>query len=67
MAVAVATVEAIAVTDAAMDVVIAIKSIAYHSKKKAEVSKLPLFFLVPSNCTTCIASLIPLQCIRQHA
>ena len=33
MAVAVATVEAIAVTDAAMDVVIAIKSIAYHSKK----------------------------------
>ena len=28
----------------AMDVVIAIKSIAYHSKKKAEVSKLPLFF-----------------------
>ena len=44
MAVAVATVEAIAVTDAAMDVVIAIKSIAYHSKKKRKFQNFRFFF-----------------------
>jgi hypothetical protein len=63
---AVVIVEAIAVTDVVKVAAIAINYLRNNPNKWRKFKNLRHFILIPSNCTTRIASLIPFQSIRQH-